>query len=183
MRSSGIPQHLDAWGIDSVDLVAGGVPCQPFSRPAAQDSATSSRPASAGHDARADLWASFVAVVEHLDPEAVLVENVPTFPAGTTARCSSASTNRCERSATASRRASLDGFRFGVPQHRQRADPARIQRMASPRWPEPSRRSRVRSATRSVISRRSREPSAASDSPTTPAGITSALPATDARAI
>ena len=72
---------LEVWGIDKVDLVAGGVPCQPFSR------AGSSRirdlvdtGGRGAHDHRADLWSSFVAVVQALRPQAVLVENVPDLP-------------------------------------------------------------------------------------------------------
>ena len=72
---------LGAWGIETVDLLAGGVPCQPFSRAGSsriRDLIASG--ARAAHDSRADLWSSFIAVVEHLQPEAVLVENVPDLP-------------------------------------------------------------------------------------------------------
>ena len=74
-------QTLAVWGIERVDLVAGGVPCQPFSRAGASRMrdlvATGER---AGHDARATLWESFMAVVRKLRPAAVLVENVPDLP-------------------------------------------------------------------------------------------------------
>jgi len=70
--------HLKAWGVADVDLVAGGVPCQPFSR-AGRSKIRSLvdariRPAS---DDRADLWQSFISVVQFLRPRAVLLENVP----------------------------------------------------------------------------------------------------------
>jgi DNA (cytosine-5)-methyltransferase 1 len=74
--------HLRAWGIETVDVVAGGVPCQPFSR------AGSSRLRGLvrdGHrsadDARAHLWDAFLKVVHELRPRAVLVENVPDLAA------------------------------------------------------------------------------------------------------
>ena len=60
---------LQVWGIDKVDLVAGGVPCQPFSRAGAsriRDLVELGE--RAAHDQRADLWSSFVAVVERLRP-------------------------------------------------------------------------------------------------------------------
>jgi hypothetical protein len=78
VRPHRVPHDIGGVGVDHVDLLAGGVPCQPFSR------AGSSRIRDlvdtgerAAHDHRADLWSSFVTVVEALRPAAVLVENVP----------------------------------------------------------------------------------------------------------
>lgn len=72
---------LGAWGIEHTDLVAGGVPCQPFSR---AGEARLKELVSAGlrpeRDSRAELWQSFLRVVAALEPKAVLVENVPDLP-------------------------------------------------------------------------------------------------------
>jgi hypothetical protein len=74
-------EHLAGWGIDHVELVAGGVPCQPFSRAGQAKIRELIR---SGHrnpaDPRAFLWRSFMVVVERLKPDAVLVENVPDLP-------------------------------------------------------------------------------------------------------
>lgn len=61
-----------------VDLVAGGPPCQPFSkagRSMIRDLVRNGRRQE--KDERRDLWESFVAVVEGVRPSAVLMENVP----------------------------------------------------------------------------------------------------------
>lgn len=70
--------HLRAWGIETIDLLAGGVPCQPFSR-AGRSKIRSLVQANVRSetDARTDLWQSFIRVVEVLRPRAVLLENVP----------------------------------------------------------------------------------------------------------
>jgi DNA (cytosine-5)-methyltransferase 1 len=70
--------HLRVWGIDTVDLLAGGVPCQPFSR-AGRSKIKSLVEANVRSqvDGRVDLWRSFIRVVEVLRPRAVLLENVP----------------------------------------------------------------------------------------------------------
>lgn len=70
--------HLRAWHITSVDLIAGGVPCQPFSR-AGRSKIRSLVDAQkrSFDDPRAELWRSFVRVVRELKPRAVLLENVP----------------------------------------------------------------------------------------------------------
>jgi DNA (cytosine-5)-methyltransferase 1 len=74
-------QALEVWGIETVDLVAGGVPCQPFSRAGRSRIAKLVEDGQrVAHDERADLWQSFIAVVERLQPSAVLVENVPDLP-------------------------------------------------------------------------------------------------------
>lgn len=71
----------NSWGVQKVDLVAGGVPCQPFSRAGA---ARLKKLAASGRrdeiDPRAGLWKSFITCVEVLQPRAVLVENVPDLP-------------------------------------------------------------------------------------------------------
>ncbi|MGH7641460.1 MAG: DNA (cytosine-5-)-methyltransferase [Candidatus Dormibacteria bacterium] len=70
--------HLSAWGITSADLVAGGVPCQPFSR-AGQSKLRSlvDQGVRSHDDPRIHLWSGFLSVVSALRPRAVLLENVP----------------------------------------------------------------------------------------------------------
>lgn len=61
-----------------IDLVAGGPPCQPFSkagRSIIRDLVRTGRRDK--KDQRRDLWQSFMAVVEGVKPRAVLMENVP----------------------------------------------------------------------------------------------------------
>ena len=77
---TGFIRQLDEWGIEHVDLLAGGPPCQPFSRAGTSKIGNlvrmGVRPA---RDGRADLWRSFFAIVDRLNPRAMLFENVPDF--------------------------------------------------------------------------------------------------------
>ena len=70
--------RLKDWGVTEADLLAAGVPCQPFSS-AGKSKIRSLVKSSARPpvDPRAELWRSFVKIVEVLRPRAVLVENVP----------------------------------------------------------------------------------------------------------
>ena len=84
----GFISQLDEWGIESVDLVAGGPPCQPFSNAGASKIGHLVK---AGHrqarDERADLWRSFFSIVDRLQPTAMLFENVPNFAQAQGALC------------------------------------------------------------------------------------------------
>jgi DNA (cytosine-5)-methyltransferase 1 len=131
--------RLDQWGISSVDLVAGGPPCQPFSR-AGQSKLrdlvrSGSRPRD---DPRARLWQSFMAVVEHLTPRAVLIENVPDLAAWDDG---AVLLGFCESLAmlgyTVDARI-LDSFAFGVPQHRRRLFVVGTSEGALFEWPCPA---------------------------------------------
>jgi DNA (cytosine-5)-methyltransferase 1 len=130
---------LSLWGIERVDLVAGGVPCQPFSR--------AGRPRIKGlidsgdredHDHRADLWSSFVAVVDALRPGAVLVENVPDLPRWNDGAVLIGLYESLRALGYRVEARILDGFRYGVPQHRQRLILIGLAGNRAPRWPEPS---------------------------------------------
>jgi DNA (cytosine-5)-methyltransferase 1 len=114
-------QHLQAWGINSVDVVAGGVPCQPFSR-AGRSKIRSLVEAKIRPplDERVDLWLSFVSIVRTLQPRAVILENVPDLAqwddgAVLTGLCESLRKLGYEVDARI-----LRAFDFGVPQHRAR---------------------------------------------------------------
>jgi DNA (cytosine-5)-methyltransferase 1 len=127
---------LSFWGIGHVDLVAGGVPCQPFSR------AGSSRIRGlvesgerSAHDARADLWSSFVSVVEALRPSAVLVENVPDLPRWDDGAVLIGLYESLRELGYSVEARVLDGFRYGVPQHRQRLILIGLTGGRRPIWP------------------------------------------------
>ena len=130
---------LGVWGIDKVDLVAGGVPCQPFSR------AGSSRirdlidtGGRGAHDHRADLWSSFVAVVRALRPRAVLVENVPDLPRWNDGAVLAGLYESLQLLGYRVDARIVDGFKLGVPQHRQRLIVIGLDGGRAAEWPEPS---------------------------------------------
>lgn len=104
-----------------VDLVAGGPPCQPFSR-AGKSKIRSlvedgTRPE---EDERALLWQSFLDVVERLAPAAVLMENVPDMALGDELAVLRIMSERLERLDYDVEARLVDAWRHGVPQHRQR---------------------------------------------------------------
>ena len=119
--SSAFIEALTAWGIQDVDLVAGGPPCQPFSRAGASKIAHLVRTGRRiPNDRRSDLWRSFLQVIDHLDPKAVLIENVPDFArkqngASLVALLSELNDRGFETSVKI-----LQSWHFGVPQHRAR---------------------------------------------------------------
>jgi DNA (cytosine-5)-methyltransferase 1 len=129
---------LRVWGLDQVDLIAGGVPCQPFSRAGSsriRDLIESGE--RAAHDVRADLWGSFIAVVEALQPSAVLVENVPDLPRWDDGAVLLGLYESLRQLGYRVEARILDGFRFGVPQHRQRLILIGFTGNRPPLWPEP----------------------------------------------
>jgi DNA (cytosine-5)-methyltransferase 1 len=114
-------RQLREWGIARVDLVAGGVPCQPFSR-AGRSKIRSlvdqgRRPTV---DPRAGLWRSFVEVVRGLRPRAVLLENVPELMAWGDGAVVAGVCASLEDLGYRTDARILNAYDFGVPQHRAR---------------------------------------------------------------
>lgn len=60
-----------------IDLLAGGPPCQPFSKPARWIRSAFSEGRGSLRDHRRELWVSFLYAAELLRPRAILMENVP----------------------------------------------------------------------------------------------------------
>jgi DNA (cytosine-5)-methyltransferase 1 len=105
----------------SIDLVAGGPPCQPFSRAGrsklrdlVRDGVRSAK------DERTELWQAFISIVERLRPAAMMLENVPDMALGDEVAIARAMTQRLEKSGYDVQMRLVDSWRLGVPQHRQR---------------------------------------------------------------
>ena len=130
--------HLDTWGITSTDLVVGGVPCQPFSR-AGQSKLRDLMRAGlrAQTDPRALLWQSFMQVVKHVHPRAVLVENVPDLPSWDDGAVLIGFFESLIELGYRVEARVLDGFSYGVPQHRARLFILGL-RDAAFEWPNPT---------------------------------------------
>lgn len=134
---AGFLAFLAGHGIAQVDLVAGGPPCQPFSRAAASKIRSLVATGKRGvDDPRVDLWESFAAIVDALEPRAVLLENVPDL-----ARWNDGSVLLDVLGALRARgyRAEakiLDSSRHGVPQHRARLFVVALRRGVFT-WPRP----------------------------------------------
>jgi DNA (cytosine-5)-methyltransferase 1 len=132
-------EALGVWGVESVDLLAGGVPCQPFSRAGRSKIANLVEQGIRGkHDERAELWESFVSVVRALRPRAVLVENVPDLPRWNDGAVLIGFFESLRELGYTVEARILDGFRHGVPQHRQRLILLGVAEGRRPAWPEPT---------------------------------------------
>jgi DNA (cytosine-5)-methyltransferase 1 len=113
--------QLEGWGITSVDLVAGGVPCQPFSR-AGRSMIRNlvAHGVRTADDPRAELWQGYMTVVSKLKPRAVLVENVPDLPAWDDGAVLMGFYESLRQLGYSVEARVLDAFQYGVPQHRAR---------------------------------------------------------------
>jgi DNA (cytosine-5)-methyltransferase 1 len=104
-----------------IDLVAGGPPCQPFSR-AGRSKIQSLVDAGLRDpdDHRRGLWRAFVEVVEKVLPRAVLMENVPDMALGDDLLVVRTIVDRLEVCGYRTQVRLVNAWRHGVPQHRQR---------------------------------------------------------------
>jgi DNA (cytosine-5)-methyltransferase 1 len=107
-------------GLAGLDLLAGGPPCQPFSRAGRPKIRSLERDSGRSQDRRPTLWKAFIRFVEALQPGAVLLENVPDlvlWDDGQTLRNISGSLEALGYSVDVR---VLRCWEYGVPQHRQR---------------------------------------------------------------
>ena len=130
--------HLDDWGIESVDLLAGGPPCQPFSTAGLSKIGDLVRKGSRRpRDERADLWRSFFAIVDRLNPKAMLFENVPNFAQAQGGALLIALVEELESRGFAVHVGVLEAWRYRVPQHRSRLFVVGIAGSGHFEWPKP----------------------------------------------
>ena len=130
-------EHLEEWGIKSVDLVAGGPPCQPFSRAGSARIRNLVRSGERhAEDPRASLWNGFMAVVERLRPTAVLIENVPDLPSWDDGAVLIGFYEALRGLDYEVDARVLDAYRHGVPQHRARLFIVATQGARKIEWPD-----------------------------------------------
>jgi DNA (cytosine-5)-methyltransferase 1 len=132
-------EHLQGWGVETADLLVGGVPCQPFSR-AGQSKIKDLVRAGVRtrEDPRAALWQSFMRVVEYLEPRAVLVENVPSLPSWDDGAVLIGFLESFRALGYSVHAQVIDCFLFGVPQHRARLFIVATKESGPFSWPEPT---------------------------------------------
>ena len=129
--------QLKEWGIDRVDLLAGGPPCQPFSRAGTSKIGHLVRSGvRSSYDGRADLWRSFFVVVDRLEPKAVLFENVPDFAAAQGGALLIALVDELRARDYDVYVRILEAWRYGVPQHRSRLFVVGVSSGLHFEWPE-----------------------------------------------
>lgn len=131
-----------------IDLVAGGPPCQPFSRAGrAKIRSLINDGVRDEVDLRKELWRSFIDVVLALNPRAVLMENVPDMAIGDDLLVIRTIADILEGAGYVVDYRLLDAWRHGVPQHRKRFILQARNDGALPDWPPPiERRPTVRDA-------------------------------------
>jgi DNA (cytosine-5)-methyltransferase 1 len=114
-------KFLSDKGVHTVDLVAGGPPCQPFSRAGASKiRSLIAQGKRDHHDPRADLWLSFTQIVRALRPKMVLLENVPDMGRWNDGAVLVAVMQSLRELGYVPDTRVLDAFKYGVPQHRAR---------------------------------------------------------------
>lgn len=119
-----------------VDLVAGGPPCQPFSRAGRSKIRALLETGAWSSDTRRQLWMSFVEVVRGLNPRAVLVENVPDMALGHDAIVLRRLVQRLEQLGYDVYTRILSSPDYGIPQYRQRLILVAVEAGLPFEWPE-----------------------------------------------
>lgn len=104
-----------------VDLIAGGPPCQPFSKAGRSGIRHAVRNGlREPHDQRRDLWRSFLEVIRLVRPPAVLMENVPDMALDREMFILRAAVEELETLGYSVEERVVDSSLFGVPQFRHR---------------------------------------------------------------
>ena len=122
-----------------ISLVAGGPPCQPFSkagRSMIRGLVNSGR--RDHHDHRRDLWESFLGVVELSRPQAVLMENVPDMALDRGMVILRTMIERLENLGYSVEERVVETWRYGVPQFRQRLILVAMAKGIQFEWPQES---------------------------------------------
>ncbi|MGY5120544.1 DNA cytosine methyltransferase [Streptomyces sp. 900105755] len=130
---SGLSLHMDLGNPDvrdrlvellapaEIDLVAGGPPCQPFSRAGRSKIRDLVRNHGRDpHDHRKQLWRAYLDVVTRVRPRAVLMENVPDMGLGDDFAVVRIIEEKLEELGYATQLRLVDAWQYGVPQHRKR---------------------------------------------------------------
>ncbi|MEV4753627.1 DNA cytosine methyltransferase [Micromonospora sp. NPDC049559] len=104
-----------------IDLVAGGPPCQPFSRAGRNKI----RDLVKNHgrdpeDRRKELWSAYLDMVKRISPRAVLMENVPDMGLHDDFFVIRTIEEELEELGYATQVRLVDAWHYGVPQHRKR---------------------------------------------------------------
>lgn len=125
-----------------IALVAGGPPCQPFSR--AGRSAIrylvglGKRPA---YDDRRDLWQVWLRIVLAVRPRAVLLENVPDMALGDDLGVVRKIVEALQEGGYETHLDIVEAPEYGIPQHRQRLILVALRGECAPfTWPDPAER-------------------------------------------
>lgn len=122
-----------------IEVVAGGPPCQPFSRAGrATIRDLVARGIRDPHDHRRDLWQSFLEVVSRTRPEVVLIENVPDMALEDEGLILRLIAEDLEEQGYAVEARLVDAWRYGVPQHRQRLIVVALANRTQFTWPDES---------------------------------------------
>ena len=121
----------------NVALVAGGPPCQPFSR-ANEKVRSNQRRNDKNQDDRAGLWKTFLSVIEQVKPRAVLFENVPDLAFGSNADIFMEIVVALEDIGYSVHTRILSSGDYGVPQHRQRLFIVAVEQGIEYKWPRAS---------------------------------------------
>lgn len=124
-------------GID-VALVAGGPPCQPYSRAGRSKIRSLVKDGTRDpEDHRRELWRAFLDIAERIRPRAVLMENVPDMALGDEMAVMRHMLARLEAAGYEADARIVNTWDHGVPQHRQRLIIVGIRDGMTFVWPEP----------------------------------------------
>lgn len=121
---------------NNIDVLAGGPPCQPFSKAGRSGMRHLVRTGlREPHDRRRDLWRSFLEVARLSTPRAVVMENVPDMALDREMFILRSIVFELEQLGYTVQDRVVDAWRYGVPQFRQRLILVAIRDGAPFQWP------------------------------------------------
>lgn len=139
-KPAALAEVAEAISALGVDLIAGGPPCQPFSKAGVSKIRSLVRDGiRPEHDVRRDLWRSFLDVVLRVQPNAVLLENVPDMATATDTTIVRSLVGGLEANGYSVHTTLLRARDHGVPQIRQRFMLVALADGLGFEWPSPLR--------------------------------------------
>lgn len=124
-----------------IDVIAGGPPCQPFSKAGrSRVRHLVRRGRRDPHDKRRDLWRSFLEIVEITRPKAVIMENVPDMALDREMFILRSIVLTLEKLGYSVQERVVDTHRYGVPQFRQRIVLVALHHGLEFTWPKETRK-------------------------------------------